>query len=301
VALMSLASVSLLLVSVWGGSEYAWSSDIIIGLFGGGIIAALLFIWRESKAAEPLIPLTLFKNRIFVASVLLSVLSGIALFASILNIPQYQQVVRGNTPTESGLLMLPLVIGMLVASTVSGRLISRLGRYRIFPIIGTLTLTFGLWFFSHLSLTTSHAWLSLWMLTIGAGLGMFMQVPTLAVQNTSKREELGTATSTVIFFRSIGSSFGGAIFGNILVSRFSHHLHDVLPGAGSITSSALSSGVSHVPEAAKQLVLGAYVHSFRDMFLLAIPFSLAAFVVALFLKDAPLRDSTRDTAETIAD
>jgi MFS family permease len=224
-------------------------------------------------------------------------LAGIAMFASILYIPQYQQVVRGNTPTESGLLMLPLVIGMLGASLTSGRLITKTGHYRPFPIIGTLLLAIGIWLFSHLTLTTSHVVLSMWMVVMGAGLGMFMQVPTLAVQNSTERKNLGTATSTVTFFRSIGSSLGGAIFGTILVSRLTHYITDALPSAAKVTGSAVSSGVSNLPPEAKQAVLGAYVHAFHDMFLMAVPIALAAFVVALFLREAPLRSSTREVAE----
>ncbi len=301
VGLLSLSSVSLLLVSVWGGGDYSWGSSEIVGLLTLGVVGAIFFVVREKFAAEPLIPLGLFKSRIFLASIGLSILSGIAMFASILNIPQYQQVVRGNSPTESGLLMLPLVFGLLIASTTSGRLISKTGKYKIFPIVGTLLLALGLWLFSHVTLTTSHLWLSVWMLTIGAGLGLFMQVPNLAVQNSAKPSEMGTATSTVIFFRSIGSSFGGAIFGNILINRFAHHLQEAIPQAGSVASTALSSGVANIPAAIKPQVLGAYVQSFHDMFLLAIPFALAAFVVALFLKEAPLRGSTKDYASKIAD
>jgi predicted MFS family arabinose efflux permease len=255
-----------------------------------------LFILQEKRAKEPLIPLSLFKNDIFVMAVLLSILSAIAMFASILYIPQYQQIVRGNSPTESGLLMLPLVLGMLVSSATSGRLISHTGRYKIFPIVGTLLLTFGLWLFSHLSLTTSHIWLSVWMLVIGAGLGMLLQIPTLAAQNSTKRSELGTATSTVIFFRSIGGSLGGAIFGTILITRLTYHLHQALPHAGNVAGAALTNGISQLPDAVRLQVLQAYVHSFHEMFLLAMPFAVAAFVVSLFLREAPLRESTREAA-----
>jgi EmrB/QacA subfamily drug resistance transporter len=296
-SMLSVAAVSLLLVSVWGGVQYAWKSTEIIGLGLTGIIFTGLFIWRERYAAEPIIPLKLFKNDIFVTSVLLSILSGIAMFASILYIPQYQQIVRGNTPTESGLLMLPLVLGLLTASIVSGRIISKTGKYRMFPILGTLLLSVGLWLFSHLTLTTSHALLSIWMVVIGAGLGMFIQVTTLAVQNSTPRADLGSATSTVTFFRSIGSSLGGAVFGTILVSRLTHYVHEALPDAGNITHNAVSTGVAHLPPEAKQIVLHAYVTAFHDMFLLAIPFALAAFVVALFLREAPLKGTTKEEAE----
>lgn len=295
-ALLTLSATSLLLLSVWGGLEYAWKSAEIIGLGLSTVIFGVLFVVRERFAAEPIIPMKLFKNDIFVFSVLLSILSGIAMFASILYIPQYQQIVRGNTPTESGLLLLPLVAGMLVSSIISGRLISKTGHYRKFPIIGTLLLIIGLWLFSHLTLTTSHVMLSFWMLVIGAGLGMFMQVATLAVQNSTPKQDLGSATSTVTFFRSIGSSLGGAVFGTILVSRLTHHIQEAVPHAGSLTDAAISSGITNIPPEMKHTVLQAYVSSFHDMFLLAIPFALAAFVVALFLRETPMHDDTRDMA-----
>lgn len=296
-ALLSVAVVSLLLVTVWGGVEYAWGSATIIGLIISTLVFTGLFIVQERRAVEPIIPMGLFKNDIFVTSVLLSILSGIAMFASILYIPQYQQIVRGNTPTESGLLMLPLVLGLLTASMVSGRLITKTGRYKLMPIIGTLLLTLGLWLFSHITLTTSHVVLSIWMLVIGAGLGLFMQVATLAVQNSTQRKDLGTATSTVTFFRSIGSSLGGAVFGTILTSRLAHHINEALPGAGDIAKSAASSGVANLPPEAKQVVLQSYVSSFHDMFLLAIPFAVAAFIVSLFLRETPLRDSHHEPAD----
>lgn len=296
-ALLSVSIVSLLLVSVWGGVDHPWLSSTILGLIASAVVFGVAFVIRERHAAEPIIPMSLFKNGIFVTSTLLSLLSGISMFAAILYIPQYQQIVRGNSPTESGLLMLPLVLGLLVASVVSGRLISKTGRYRYMPIIGTLVLSIGAWLFSHLTLTTSHLVLSAWMVVIGAGLGMFMQVATLAVQNSTPRAMLGTATSTVTFFRSIGSSLGGAVFGTILTSRLTHHIHETLPQAAHVASSALATGASRLPEAVRTPVLGAYVKSFHDMFLLAIPFSLAAFVVSLFLKETPLRSSTKDMIE----
>jgi EmrB/QacA subfamily drug resistance transporter len=296
-SLLTVAVMSLILMSVWGGVEYAWRSAEILGLGLSTLLFTGLFVWRERRAAEPIIPLALFKSSIFTVSSLLSLLGGISMFAAFLFIPQYQQIVRGNTPTESGLLMLPMIFGLMGASTITGRLISKTGHYKIFPIIGTLILTTGVWLFSHLSLTTSHVMLSIWMLLIGAGIGMFMQIPILAVQNSTKRSELGTATSTVTFFRSIGSSLGGAIFGSILISRLTHYIHQALPQAGNVASTAISSGVAHIPEAVKPQILHAYVASFRDLFLFAIPFTIATFVVALFLRETPLKETTRDTVE----
>lgn len=297
-ALMAVAAVSLLLVSVWGGTEYAWKSAQIIGLATTSIVFTALFAWREKYAAEPIIPLKLFKNDIFVTSVLLSTLSGIAMFASILYIPQYQQIVRGNTPTESGLLMLPLIFGLLTSSIVSGRLISKTGRYRAFPIIGTLLLTTGLWLFSHIAIDTSHLMLSFWMFTVGAGLGMFMQVATLAVQNSTSRADLGAATSTVTFFRSIGGSLGGAVFGSILISRLTHHIQATSSVSASVVKSAVTTGGANLPAGVRDNILHSYVASFHDMFLMAIPFALAAFTVSLYLRETPLRETTHEDAPT---
>jgi EmrB/QacA subfamily drug resistance transporter len=293
-AVLATASVCLLLATVWGGNTYAWGSTQIIGLITAGLLLAVGFVFVERRAREPLIPMRLFRNDIFRVSIILSLLSSIAMFASILYIPLYQQVVRGYSPTKSGLLMLPLVLGMLSASITSGRLTSKLGRYKMFPLVGTLILSYGLWLFSHLNLHTSEWLLGMWMFIIGAGLGTFMQIMTLAIQNSVQRSELGTATAAATFFRSLGASFGGALFGTVLTNRLISHLHEVLPAnsaAPAIDPGNISNGASlhNLPPAVQQPVLEAFVRSFHDMFLLAIPFALLAFIVALFLREAPLR------------
>ncbi len=292
-ALLSIASASLILVSVWAGVTYAWSSAQILGLSAACILFSIIFVFWELKAPEPVVPVRMFKNDIFTVSVLLSILAGVAMFASILYIPEYQQIVRGYSPTRSGLLMLPLVLGLFIASLTAGRLTTRTGHYKIFPILGTAALTIGLWLFSHLSLTTSQLTLSLWMLVLGAGLGLFMQVPTLAVQNSVKREVMGTATSTVTFFRSVGSSLGGALFGTILISRLNSHLHSLLPQAptGNLSAS-LQGGTSQlasVPAPIRNVIFQAFVMAFHDLFILTIPFAFAAFIVSLFLRETPLK------------
>jgi EmrB/QacA subfamily drug resistance transporter len=298
--LLSLSVMSSILLSVWAGVDYAWGSWQIIGLGLSSLFFTALFIWRERRVSEPIIPMDLFRSDIFRASVMLSALSGIAMFAAILYIPEYQQVVRGFSPTKSGLSMIPLVLGLFGASLTSGRLISKYGRYRIFPIMGTLILAIGLWLFSHVTLTTSVVSMSIWMFVLGAGLGMFMQVPTLAVQNSVPRKDLGTATSATTFFRSIGSALGGAVFGTILTARLNHYLSESLPGQTSLVGDSLKGGtaqLAHAPAYIRHDVLQAFVSSFHDMFLLTIPFALAAFAVALFLREAPLSNTTRDIAE----
>lgn len=303
VALMSVSVVSLVLVSVWAGVTYAWGSLQILGLLASTIVFGAAFALWERRAVEPLIPMSLFKNDIFAVSVLLSILTGIAMFASILYIPQYQQIVRGYSPTKSGLMMIPLVLGMLTASITSGRLITKTGRYKPFPIFGTLMIALGMWLFSHVTISTSELDLGIWMAIIGLGLGSFMQVATLAVQNSVQRSQMGTATSSTTFFRSIGSSLGGAIFGTILISRLTHHLSEVLPSYATqqvSSSNILANGTSqlqHLPPVIRQDILEAFVRSFHDMFLIGIPFALAAFLVALFLREAPLRSSVEIPSE----
>ena len=298
--LLAVSVLSLILITVWAGVDYAWGSWQILSLAVSTVVFGTLFIWREKRSPEPIIPLHLFKNDIFSVSTLLSFVTGVAMFATILYIPLYQQIVRGDSPTKSGLLMLPMVLGMLTASMGSGRIITKIGRYRIFPIIGTLVLALGLWLFSHLGITTNYWYVSGWMVVIGLGLGQLFQVPTLAVQNSTERKNMGTATSTVSFARSIGAALGGAVFGTILTSRLTHYLVASLPaGTASDVSSGLNSGtgqLAHLPNVLRQDVLGAYVHAFHDMFLISIPVALAAFVIALFLREAPLRSSTKDMA-----
>lgn len=294
--LLSASSICLLLVTVWGGTTYPWASHQIISLLGAGIVLAVSFVICEQHAKEPIIPMHLFRNDIFTVSIILSLLSGIAMFASILYVPLYQQVIRGYSPTKSGLLMLPLVIGLFTTSITAGRLTSKFGKYKIFPIIGTLVLTVGLWLFSHLTLTTSEWVLGVWMFVIGAGLGSFMQIMTLAIQNSVSRSELGTATASATFFRSLGSAFGGAIFGTILINRLTQHLAEMFPkgsGATRINFSSIQSGagIHQLPPEVAHNVLEAFVRSFHDMFLIAIPFALLAFVFALFLRETPLRGS----------
>jgi EmrB/QacA subfamily drug resistance transporter len=301
--LLGVSVVSLLLATVWGGSTYAWGSAQIVGLFVAFVVATGLFILTEHRAAEPIIPLKLFRNDIFTVSVLLSFVSGIVMFGAILYLPQYQQIVRGYSATKSGLLMLPLVAGLFTSSIVSGRLVSKLGRYRIFPIIGTLLLILGIWLLSHVTVSTNQVTLSIWMIVLGSGLGMMMQIPTLAVQNAVDRIYLGTATSATTFFRSIGSSLGAAFFGAILVSRLKVHIAATLPhtpSAQQLGTAVQSSGITqlaHLPVMIRELVLTAFAASFRDVFLLGIPFAVIAFVIALFLRDKPLDDNARGMAE----
>jgi Na+/melibiose symporter-like transporter len=300
-SLLSVSVVSMLLATVWGGVDYPWGSVQIIGLFATSLVAALLFVWRERHAKEPILPLRLFRNDIFRVSVLLSLLVGVVMFGAIIFLPEYQQLVRGDSATKSGLMLLPLVTGVMAGSLTSGRLISKLGRYRVFPIIGTFLLIISFWLFSHIAIDTSRVLIGLWMVILGAGVGMVMPVMTLAVQNGVDRKDLGTATSSVTFFRSIGASLGTAMFGAILIHRLSAHLQDALPGG---TGSQIAHGLGRSASSLKELppdqahtVLSAFGQAFGDVFLVGIPFAVLALAVAYFLKETPLSTSTREKAE----
>jgi MFS family permease len=302
-ALLAAAVTPIILATVWGGVTYPWGSTTIYSLFGGGVLAAIIFALWERKAPEAILPTHLFKNRIFSVSVILSLLAGIALFAAILFIPEYQQIVRGYSAVKSGLLLLPLVAGMLTMLITTGRLITKWGHYRIFPIIGTLVTAIGVWLFSHLSLHTSQLELSLWMVVVGAGVGSFLQVMTLAIQNSVPRDELGIATASATFFRSMGSALGGAVFGAILTNRLAYHLKQLLPHtnlgghasslASSVETGATPTFINKFPPSVSHDIYQAFVLSFRDMFLFAVPVLLVAFVAALFLKEVPLRTSAK--------
>ena len=297
--LLAVSAVPLLLATVWGGVDYPWLSLQIIGLYALSAVAAVLFYIRERYAREPILPLELFRNRIFSVTVLLSLIVGIVMFGAIIFLPEYQQLVRGDSATKSGLMLLPLVLGIMSASLSSGRIISKFGRYRPFPIIGTAVITLGFFLFSHIAVDTNRVLLGVWMYVLGLGIGMVMPVLTLAVQNAVDRKDLGTATSSVIFFRSIGSTLGAAIFGAILTNRLTAHLTATLPGdtakaaAKGLQQSAAS--LKHLPPDILHKVLTAFAGAFHDVFLIGIPFAVVAFLVTLILEETPLRDSRSET------
>ena len=298
--LLAVSVITLLLATVWGGVEYPWGSKQIISLFTAAIVGGGLFVWREKYAKEPIMPLYLFKNSIFSVASLLSFLIGIVMFGALIFLPQYQQLVRGDSATKSGLMLLPMIVGLMFASVGAGRLISKIGRYRMFPLIGTVMVILSFWLFSHIAVDTSRVLLGVWMVILGLGIGMVMPVLTLAVQNAVERKDLGAATSSVTFFRSIGSSLGAAIFGAILTNQLTHHIMQSIGGsAGAHAAKALSASATNLhglPPSVEHKVLVAFANSFQDVFLVGIPLAVLALIVALFLKESPLRTSARQEA-----
>ena len=295
--LLSIAGVSLLLGTEWGGDKFGWGSPQIVGLFLTSVVASLLFIWQETRAKEPIIPLNLFKNEIFSVSTALGFFVGIAMFGAIIFLPEYQQLVRGDSATKSGLMMFPLVLGMLIASIGSGRLVTKLGKYRAFPIIGTVFIIISYILFSHITAETNRGIIAIWMAILGLGLGQIMPILTLAVQNAVARKDLGTATSSVTFFRNIGSAVGAAIFGAVLSNSLAKHIANGVPGsAGNEIAAGLqknAASLHNLPPEIAHKVIEAFGLAFGDVFLVGIPFAVLAFIAALLLKDQHLRSATK--------
>ena len=299
-ALLSGGLVCLLLATVLGGTNYAWGSSQIIGLLITSVLFLLAFVITESKVKEPLLPLRLFKNDIFSVSVILSFVAGISLFGAIIFLPEYQQIVRGYSATKSGLYMLPLILGLLVASIASGRIITKTGKYRFFPIFGNALIVLGFFLFSHITIYTSQITLSIWMLVLGVGIGSFMQVMTLAVQNAVDSKDLGTATSAATFFRTLGGALGTAIFGAVLTARLTYHIK-AIPGAQAahITPSTIQSGANQLMRLPHEIVhelLNALALSFHDVYLFGIPIAIAGLIISLFLKEKPLSSLIKEEA-----
>jgi EmrB/QacA subfamily drug resistance transporter len=297
-ALLVTAGVSLLLGLEWGGDKHSWLSAQILGLFGLALVSTLLFIRREQVAKEPIISLALFRNSIFSVTSLLSFMVGIVMFGAIIFLPEYQQLVRGDSATKSGLMMFPLVLGILVGSITSGRLTSKLGHYRRFPIIGSSLLILSLIMFSTITAGTSRGLITVWMIILGLGIGQIMPILTLAAQNAVSRKDLGAATSSVTFFRSIGSAIGAAVFGAILSNRLVHYItHSLSEPEASQAAEAIqrsTATLQHLPTHVQNTIIISFGDAFGDLFLAGIPFAFLSLIIALRLKDIPLKDSSQE-------
>ncbi|MEU9717463.1 DHA2 family efflux MFS transporter permease subunit [Streptomyces sp. NPDC047976] len=310
IALVAAGSSALILATSWGGNEYAWSSPVIIGLFAGGALALALFCLVETRAAEPMLPMRLFRNPVFTVCSVLSFVVGFAMLGAMTFLPTYLQYVDGDSATLSGVRTLPLVIGLLIASVFSGNATSKTGRYRIYPIVGCVVMGAGLYLLSLMGPGTG-AWLeSVYMFVLGAGIGLCMQVLTIAVQNTVDYADLGTATSGVTFFRTLGSSFGTAVFGTIYANSLEPELRAGVAEAARatgtdparLTAAAQSpQGVHGLDPAAAGPVIDAYADALHTVFLWTVPVAVVGFVVALFLKQVRLRDSARAGSTDIGD
>jgi EmrB/QacA subfamily drug resistance transporter len=298
-ALLAVCLSAITLISDLGGGVYPWSSPLILGLIAAAVIGLVAFVFIEKRAKEPVLPPRLFANRSFSITSIVGLIVGFAMFGSITYFPVFLQVVRGVSPTASGMQMLPMMGGMLVTSMLSGQLISRTGRYKLFPVLGTGIMTAGLFLLSRLSLDT-EAWLtSAYILLLGVGLGSVMQVLVIAVQNAVEYRDLGVATSGATLFRLIGGSFGTAILGAIFAARLTANLARSMPsGAGQLSGAGrMSAGaLAHLPPAARAAYGLAFTDSLNTVFLVAALVCAAGFVFAWLLPERPLRTTVAATA-----
>ena len=292
-AVLALAVTSLILLTSLGGTTYAWASTPIYILGVAGVVLIGAFVLVERRAAEPVLPLHLFKLRTFSMTSVVGFIVGFAMFGAITYLPAFFQVVRGISPTISGVYLLPLMAGLLLVSISSGQVISKTGKYRFFPIAGAGFMTVGLFLLHLMGVHTSTALDALYMLVLGMGIGGVMQVLVIIVQNGVPHSELGVATSGATFFRSIGGSFGtaifGAIFSNVLVGNLAKHLHGVSLPSGFSSADATPALLSKLPAAVHTGFVAGYAESIQTVFLVAVPIAALAFLVTWLIPQVELK------------
>jgi EmrB/QacA subfamily drug resistance transporter len=292
-AVITLAASALVLVASLGGTTYKWASVPIIVMAVAGVVLIWVFALVERHAKEPVLPVHLFRNRTFAVTSLVGFIIGFAMFGAITYLPAFYQVVRGVSPTTSGVQLLPLMGGLLVTSIGSGQVISKTGKYRAFPIVGSAVAALGLWLLSLMGVGTSGALDALYMVVLGLGLGLVMQVLVIVVQNAVPQSELGVATSGATFFRSIGGSFGtaifGAIFSNLLVGNLRAHLHGLSLPAGFSAADATPAALKHLPAPVLHGFVAGYAATIQSVFLYAVPVAAFAFVASWFIPRLELK------------
>ncbi|WP_405166937.1 MFS transporter [Nocardia sp. NBC_01499] len=303
IGLVAVAVSTLILGLEWGGQEYPWGSSMILGLFAASIVLFAAFVVIELRAEEPMLPMGLFRSRVFTVCSILSFICGFAMLGSITYLPAYLQYVDGVSATMSGVRSLPLVVGLLVTSILSGQVVGKTGHYRYFPIVGTLVMALGLYLMSTMGRDTGFWEESLYMMVLGLGIGLTMQVLTIVVQNTVPYAQLGTATSGVTFFRTLGSTFGTAIFGTLYSNEIGPNLREALVQVKVVPPEVAANpqALQAVPEEVSAPIVDAYANTIDHVFVWVVPVALVGFVVAWFLKEVPLRDSARTGAGDVGE
>jgi hypothetical protein len=296
-------------VSVYG-PENGWTDNRTITTMILGTALTLLFIWQERRAVEPILPMRLFKNHTFSLTSLIGFIIGAGMFGAIVMLPLYLQIVKGNSATEAGLKLIPLMMGIVSMSIFSGKRISLTGKYKIFPIVGTAMMTLGLILMATLSEDTSFLSLSIYAILLGGGLGLSMQTILIALQNDVEFKDMGIVTSSNTFFRSLGGAFGTAIFGTIFSNRIAHYLQENLTKLQESDPQAMAgfdpldvevitvntSIISTLPLALQEVVLGSFAQTFRIVFLAAVPITFIGFILTFFLREKPLKSGADHSA-----
>jgi EmrB/QacA subfamily drug resistance transporter len=300
--LLAVAATSLILLATWGGTEYQWGSVQIIGLALLSAASTAGFLFSQTRVPEPILPLHVFKNRNFSVTMALTFLVGLAMFGAMTFLPLYQQTVQGASPTVSGLLLVPMMVGMTITSIVSGQITTRTGRYRAFPILGGAIMMVAMFLLTHLGVSTTRLTSAIYYVVLGLGMGFLMQMVSLIAQNSVEQKDMGVASSARMFFQQIGGSLGVAAFGAVFARRL---IQSLASAAGTGVHINASGGqldpatVDSLPATVKHDVFFAIAHAVQGVFIWALPAAVAIFVLALFIKEVPLRGRTApDAGET---
>jgi EmrB/QacA subfamily drug resistance transporter len=304
-ALIVASVTSILLYTAWAGTQFGWTDPFSLTLLIGGILLAVVFVVAETRADEPIVPLRLFRNRVYTPTIIFTAIMGLAMFGGIIYLPVYLQVVKGFSPTESGLALLPMVVGIFTTSISSGQLVTRTGRYKIYPILGAALIAVAFVLLSTLAVHTPYWLIACYFFVFGAGLGFTMQIVVTAVQNAVQRRDMGAATSSVTFFRSMGAAFGTAIFGAVLTNRLAHYLASAAGGSlppGTDESEIANNvqAIQRLPDEIHAVVVEAWVKALHDVFLTAVPALVVAFVVAFLIPELPLRGASDESEPVFA-
>ncbi|MFJ8933636.1 MDR family MFS transporter [Streptomyces sp. NPDC102364] len=292
-ALLTVGITSIVLVTTWGGSEYAWNSAVIMELIGIGVAALVGFVFSQTRASEPIVPLHIFRNRNFTLMSVIGFITGFVMFGAVLFLPLYQQSVQGASATNSGLLLLPMLLAMMVVSLIAGRVTTNTGKYKVFPVAGSVLMIVGLFLLAQMDTGTSRFTSGLYMAVLGAGMGCLMQITMLVAQNSVEMKDMGVASSSTTLFRTLGSSFGVAIMGAL----FNNRVQDVMAekaGAlgGKVTEQSAqldAASLAKLPEQAREAYQFAVSSGTHSAFLLGSVVALASLLAAVFVKEVVLR------------
>lgn len=304
--LLAVASTGLVLTTTWGGTTYDWDSLLIISLIAATLVAAVAFVLVERRAAQPIMPLHLFQDRNFNLTTIAALIIGIAMFGALAYLPTYLQMVTGANATEAGFLMIPMMAALLVSSIASGQLVSKTGRYKLFPIVGTLLVAVALVLLSTMTPTLPIWVLCSYLAVMGLGLGLSLQILVLVVQNSFPNSEVGTATASNNYFRQIGASLGAAVVGSLFAARLTELLSERMPAgaAGAGASNSFTPGmVRDLPDSVREIIVSSYNDALTPVFLYMVPLVVVATILLGFITEKPLattieRDILPETLET---
>jgi len=291
-ALLGLAATALVLLATWGGTEYRWASAQIIGLGLLAAAATVAFCVVELRVAEPILPLHVFRNRNFSVTMALTFLTGLAMFGAMTFLPLYQQTVQGESPTISGLALTPMMLGVTITSILAGQVTTRTGRYKIFPVLGGAIMGLGMFLLTNLDVATTRATSAIYYVVLGLGMGFLMQMVSLIAQNSVEQRDMGVASSARMFFRQIGGSLGVAAFGAVFARKLTESLASAAGTGAHVKAGGTQldpATVNALPAAVRHDVFFAIAHAVQSVFIWALPAAVAIFVLALFIKEVPLR------------